>query len=201
MLPADSQGLGECDSGLPAVSVPRIMCVMSTKRGRPGPFSLDWLLHADIARMLRGAQPAHDEDCHSSRQTWLAQHGQPDARRLVQRTRPTPPGQDPGAFAPAPDVPNPVMQAAQHFWEVAQAEARRDVDERITAGLPSGVPRSSEALPLPYSAPAGNSSMPSFPAVVDRVEFTARAAAAGGLAVAASRRLWHLATGWATQRA
>jgi hypothetical protein len=43
--------------------------------------------------------------------------------------------QDPGAFAPASDVPNPVMQAAQHFWEVAQAESRRDVDDRIAVGL------------------------------------------------------------------
>ena len=43
--------------------------------------------------------------------------------------------QDPGAFAPPPDVPSPVLQAAQHFWEVAQAESRRDVDEQIAAGL------------------------------------------------------------------
>ncbi len=43
--------------------------------------------------------------------------------------------QDPGAFAPAPDVPGPVLQAAQHFWEVSQTEARRDVDARVATGL------------------------------------------------------------------
>lgn len=31
---------------------------------------------------------------------------------------------DPGAFAAAPAVPDPVAQAAAHFWEAAQAEAR-----------------------------------------------------------------------------
>src|SRR5471032_2462888 len=45
--------------------------------------------------------------------------------------------QDPGAFAPAPDIPNPVLQAAQHFWEVAQAESRRDVESQVSAGLAS----------------------------------------------------------------
>lgn len=38
---------------------------------------------------------------------------------------------DPGAFGVPPDVPEPLMQAARHFWEVAQAEARRDVDQRV----------------------------------------------------------------------
>src|SRR4051812_232315 len=38
---------------------------------------------------------------------------------------------DPGAFGVPPDVPEPVMQAARHVWEVAQAEARRDVDQRV----------------------------------------------------------------------
>jgi hypothetical protein len=39
--------------------------------------------------------------------------------------------QDPGAFAPPPDIPEPVLQAAQHFWEVAQASARADVEDRV----------------------------------------------------------------------
>lgn len=43
--------------------------------------------------------------------------------------------QDPGAFATAPDVPDPVLQAAQHVWEVAQAESGRDIDTRVSAGL------------------------------------------------------------------
>ena len=43
--------------------------------------------------------------------------------------------QDPGAFAPPPDVPDQVLQAAQHFWEVAQSIARSDLDERLRAGL------------------------------------------------------------------
>lgn len=42
---------------------------------------------------------------------------------------------DPGAFAAPPGSPDPVQQAAQHLWEVAQAEARRDVDERVRDGL------------------------------------------------------------------
>ena len=53
--------------------------------------------------------------------------------------------QDPGAFAPAPDVPDPVLQAAQHFWEVAQAESRRDVEAEITAGLANAQVRVDEA--------------------------------------------------------
>ena len=43
--------------------------------------------------------------------------------------------QDPGVFAAPPDVPEPIAQAAHHFWEIAQAEARRDVDVRVQAGL------------------------------------------------------------------
>jgi hypothetical protein len=54
--------------------------------------------------------------------------------------------QDPGAFAPAPDVPDPVLQAAQHFWEVAQAESRRDVDARIAVGLADAEARVDEAV-------------------------------------------------------
>lgn len=42
---------------------------------------------------------------------------------------------DPGAFAAPAVSPDPVQQAAQHLWEVAQAEARRDVDERVREGL------------------------------------------------------------------
>jgi hypothetical protein len=54
--------------------------------------------------------------------------------------------QDPGAFATASDVPNPVLQAAQHFWEVAQAESRRDVNARIAVGLADAELRADEAL-------------------------------------------------------
>ena len=42
---------------------------------------------------------------------------------------------DPGAFAAPPASPDPVQQAAQHLWEVAQAEARRDLDDRLREGL------------------------------------------------------------------
>lgn len=42
---------------------------------------------------------------------------------------------DPGAFSAPASVPDPVHQAAKHLWEVAQAEARRDFDERLRAGL------------------------------------------------------------------
>jgi len=54
--------------------------------------------------------------------------------------------QDPGAFTPAPDVPDPVHQAAQHFWEVAQTEARRDVNARITTGLADAGARVEDAM-------------------------------------------------------
>jgi len=54
--------------------------------------------------------------------------------------------QDPGAFALAPDVPDPVLQAAQHFWEVAQAESRRDVNARIAVGLADAEARADEAM-------------------------------------------------------
>ncbi len=46
---------------------------------------------------------------------------------------------DPGAFSAPANVPDPVLQAAQHFWEVAQAEARRDLDERVRDGLAAAV--------------------------------------------------------------
>ena len=43
--------------------------------------------------------------------------------------------QDPGAFAAPPDVPEPILQAAQHFWEVALSLARSDIDRRVHDGL------------------------------------------------------------------
>ncbi len=46
---------------------------------------------------------------------------------------------DPGAFAAPPAIPDPVIQAAKHFWEVAQAESRRDVDQRVQEGLAAAV--------------------------------------------------------------
>lgn len=42
---------------------------------------------------------------------------------------------DPGAFSAPATMPDPVHQAAQHLWEVAQAEARHDFDARLRAGL------------------------------------------------------------------
>ena len=42
---------------------------------------------------------------------------------------------DPGAFAPPPDIPEPVLQVAQHLWEVAQAGARADLEERVAERL------------------------------------------------------------------
>jgi chromosome segregation ATPase len=66
--------------------------------------------------------------------------------------------QDPGAFAPAPNVPDPVIQAAQHFWEVAQAESRRDVDARVSAGIADAEARVDEArrrVAVAESAAAG----------------------------------------------
>ena len=42
---------------------------------------------------------------------------------------------DPGAFAAPASMPDPVHQAAQHLWEAAQAEARRDLDNRLQEGL------------------------------------------------------------------
>jgi chromosome segregation ATPase len=46
---------------------------------------------------------------------------------------------DPGAFAAPPDVPEPVLQAARHFWETALAQTRADFDERLRDGLASAV--------------------------------------------------------------
>ena len=43
--------------------------------------------------------------------------------------------QDPGAFAPPPHIPEPVMQAAQHFWEVAQVNARVDLEAQVQERL------------------------------------------------------------------
>jgi len=43
--------------------------------------------------------------------------------------------QDPAAFAAPSGVPNPVGAAASHFWEAAQAEARRDVEQRVAEGV------------------------------------------------------------------
>lgn len=42
---------------------------------------------------------------------------------------------DPAAFAAPPELPNPIQQAAKHFWEVALAETRRDFDKRLQDGL------------------------------------------------------------------
>ncbi len=47
--------------------------------------------------------------------------------------------QDPGAFAAPAGVPEPVLQAAQHFWETALAQTRGDFDERLRDGLADAV--------------------------------------------------------------
>lgn len=38
---------------------------------------------------------------------------------------------DPGAFSVPPDVPDPVLQAAKHFWEKALAQTRFDFEQRL----------------------------------------------------------------------
>ena len=42
---------------------------------------------------------------------------------------------DPGAFAAPPDLPDPIHQAAKHFWEAALAQTRLDFDDRLREGL------------------------------------------------------------------
>jgi len=46
---------------------------------------------------------------------------------------------DPGAFSAPPGIPDPIVQAAKHFWEVAMAQSRLDFDERLRDGLASAV--------------------------------------------------------------
>jgi chromosome segregation ATPase len=46
---------------------------------------------------------------------------------------------DPGAFAAAPDIAEPVLQAAKHFWGMAQAETRRDFDQRLSEGMAAAI--------------------------------------------------------------
>jgi len=46
---------------------------------------------------------------------------------------------DPGAFSAPPGIPDPIVQAAKHFWEVATAQSRLDFDERLRDGLASAV--------------------------------------------------------------
>jgi hypothetical protein len=47
--------------------------------------------------------------------------------------------QDPGAFAAPAGVPDPVLQAAQHFWETALAQTRGVFEERLRQGLADAV--------------------------------------------------------------
>lgn len=42
---------------------------------------------------------------------------------------------EPGAFATTHNVPDPVLQVAQHFWETALTQTRSDFDERLHEGL------------------------------------------------------------------
>lgn len=43
--------------------------------------------------------------------------------------------QDPTTFAAPTGVPDPVHAAASHLWEAAQAEARRDFEQRVADGV------------------------------------------------------------------
>jgi hypothetical protein len=46
---------------------------------------------------------------------------------------------DPGAFAAPPDLPEPVQQAARHFWDVALAQTRGDFDDRLREGMAAAI--------------------------------------------------------------
>ena len=46
---------------------------------------------------------------------------------------------DPAGFSAPPELPDPIQQAAKHFWEVALAETRRDFDLRLEKGLTAAV--------------------------------------------------------------
>lgn len=46
---------------------------------------------------------------------------------------------DPAAFSAPPELPDPMQQAAKHFWEVALAETRRDFDQRLHEGLAAAI--------------------------------------------------------------
>lgn len=46
---------------------------------------------------------------------------------------------DPGAFSAPPELPDPIIQVAKHLWEVAQAESRRDLDERLRNGMAAAI--------------------------------------------------------------
>lgn len=47
--------------------------------------------------------------------------------------------QDPGAFVAPAGLPDPVLQAAQHFWETALAQTRGDFEQRLRDGLADAV--------------------------------------------------------------
>lgn len=42
---------------------------------------------------------------------------------------------DPQAFSAPPELPDPVQQAAKHFWDVALAESRMDFEQRLRDSL------------------------------------------------------------------
>lgn len=101
---------------------------------------------------------------------------------------------DPGAFTVPAAVAEPVLQAAQHFWEVAQAEARRDLDERVREGLAAAtanVEAEKERATIAESAAfSANSKATHLQAEMDRLrdlleaERSAHAATAATLAAA-----------------
>jgi len=47
--------------------------------------------------------------------------------------------QDPGAFSAPPDLPDPVLQAARHFWDTALAQTRHDFDQRLQEAMAAAV--------------------------------------------------------------
>lgn len=53
--------------------------------------------------------------------------------------------QDLAAFAAPSSVPDPVHAAASQLWEAAQAEARRDIEQRITHGVAEAEARALES--------------------------------------------------------
>lgn len=60
--------------------------------------------------------------------------------------------QDPGAFSAPPDLPDPIQQAAQHFWAVALSHAREDGAAQIAAAIAEADARVSAAGELQQQA-------------------------------------------------
>jgi chromosome segregation ATPase len=88
------------------------------------------------ALLLEGARPTIDrirEKLGRGSPNTVSRHLETWFKHLGARIK------DPGAFSAPPEVADPVLQAAKHFWEVAQAESRRELDQRIQEGLAAAV--------------------------------------------------------------